>query len=269
MKDTHKKEIILYLTIVYGITYAAFGICKITGMDYKNFVSYSMLIPSFAAVSSTLIFKDKFSYITNNLKINKCIPLGVLIMISIYINVIILEAALYMFIIRQPGILRIPSIFALSEQITIGITIAALFAFLEEIGWRGFLQNNLALKNNFSSYFIVGLCWTVFHFPQIFDGLMYKGHMAAGLVIHTCILVSFGALLCYMREKSSSLICTSIMHGLFNVLIFTEATSVISEGNQLIEGTLWAILFLSIITVLFFISFNSKRKNIADSLNSR
>lgn len=260
MKDTFKKEIILYLSIVYGITYAAFGIYKITGMDYRNFVPFSMLIPSFAAVVATLVFEERFSYITQNLKINKWIFSGILIIISIYINIIILEAALYIFIFRQSNLVRIPDIIVLLQQIAIGITLGGFVALFEEIGWRGFLQSRLAFKNNFSNYFVVGICWAIFHFPQILDGLIYKGHLAAGLVIHTCILISFGILLCYIMKKSSSIICTSVMHGLFNALIYTEAVSAVSGGNQIVEGILWAVVCFSIIIVLFLSSIKKKSK---------
>lgn len=70
MKDNFKKEIFLYLSIVYGITYVVFSIYKITGMDYRNFVPYSMLLPTLGAVVTTLVFREKFSYIFENLKIN-------------------------------------------------------------------------------------------------------------------------------------------------------------------------------------------------------
>lgn len=81
---------------------------------------------------------------------------------------------------------------------------------------------------------------------------MYPGNLIKGLIIHTCILVSFGILLCYMREKSASLICTSVTHGLFNVLIYTKATDVISRGNQIIEGVLWASLLFIMVVILRF-----------------
>ncbi|WP_416827366.1 CPBP family intramembrane glutamic endopeptidase [Ectobacillus polymachus] len=261
MVNNSKKEIFLYLGIVYGITYLVFSICKIVGMDYRNFVAYSMLLPTFGAIITTLIFKEKFSYILNNLKINKWIFVGIIIIILIYILCSIFQVLLYGFVFKQFNLVKIPSVFVFLKQIIIGIVLGGLSATFEEIGWRGFLQSRLILKNTFISYLFIGICWSIFHFPQIFTGLIYPGNIIEGLIIHTCILVSFNILLCYMREKSSSLICTSITHGLFNVLIFTQATDVISRGNQIIEGILWAILFFTIVVIVFLK--NYKRKLIA------
>ena len=258
MKYDFKREIFLYLSIVYGITYLVFSIYKIVGMDYRNFVPYSMLLPTFAAIVTTLAFKEKFNYILENLKINKWIFVGIIIIILIYIFNSIFEIILYRFAFKRFNLVKIPSMLVLLQQVAIGIVLGGLSAMFEEIGWRGFLQSRFILKNTLINYFFIGICWSIFHFPQIFDGLIYRGHLIIGLIIHTCILVSFGSLLCYMREKSSSLICTSITHGLFNVLIYTQATDVISGGNQIIEGILWTILFFTIVIILFFK--NSKRK---------
>lgn len=251
MNRNFKKEILLYLVIVYGITYLVFGICKVVGIDYRNFVSYSMVLPALGAIITTLIFREKFSYILKNLKINKWIPIGIITILLVYIFCSIFQIMLYYFIFNQPNLVKLPSVFVFLKQIIIGITFGGLSAVFEEIGWRGFLQSRLTLKNAFISYLFIGICWSVFHFPQIFDGIIYKGYLIEGLIIHTCIMVSFSILLCFFREKSSSLICTSIIHGLFNVLIYTQATDVIIKGNQIIEGSLWAILFFVIVVILF------------------
>jgi membrane protease YdiL (CAAX protease family) len=258
MNQDFKKEIFMYLSIVYGITYAAVCICNIINVDYRNFVPYSMLLPTLGAVVTTLIYKKKFNYIFTNLKINKWVIIGPIAIILIYIVSSTLQLIFYKFTFKQLNLVRMPSIVVFMENIVLGITLGGLGALFEEIGWRGFLQSRLTSKNTFTNYFVVGLCWSVFHFPQIFNGLIYKGHLIAGLIIHTCILVSFGILLCYLRIKSSSLICTSATHGLFNALIFSQATEVVTGGNQLIEGTLWAFLFIIVVMSLFFKDF---RKN--------
>lgn len=85
MKYDFKREIFLYLSIVYGITYLVFSVYKIVGIDYRNFVPYSMLLPTFAALVTTLTFKEKFNYILENLEINKWIFVGIIIIILIYI----------------------------------------------------------------------------------------------------------------------------------------------------------------------------------------
>jgi membrane protease YdiL (CAAX protease family) len=72
---------------------------------------------------------------------------------------------------------------------------------------------------------------------------MYKGQLIAGLVIHTCLLMSFSVLLSYLRDKSSSLIPPSIAHGVFNALIFTQSANIFSHTSHVVEGALWALFF--------------------------
>lgn len=252
MSQNFKREICLFLGIMYGITYLVFCICKVMGADYKNFVSINMLIPAFGAIITTLFFKEKFNYILKNLKINKWIFIGTIMIILIYIISSILEIVLYLFLFKQADLIRIPSAFVFLQQIIIGMVLGGLSATFEEIGWRGFLQSRIILKNTFISYFFVGICWSIFHYPQIMDGLIYRGHLVEGLIIHTIILVSFSILLSYIKEKSSSLICTSIIHGLFNALFFTQVIDVISKGNQIMEGILWAFLLVIILIFLFY-----------------
>lgn len=182
----------------------------------------------------------------------------------IYIVSSFFEIILYKFVFKQFALVRIPSVLVLLQQIGLGIILGGLSALFEEIGWRGFLQSRFKVKNTLISYFVVGICWAIFHFPQIFDGLIYRGHLITGVFIHTCILVSFGILLCFLREKSSSLVSTSIAHGLFNVLIYTQATDVILGGSQIIEGTLWAISCFIIIIASFFKGYMKKLKLIAN-----
>lgn len=252
MNHTNKKEFFSYLSLVYGITYLAFIICKIVDIDYSYIVPFSMVIPALGAIITTLIFKGKFDYIQKNLKINAWIFTGIILILVIYILSNGFKIILFGLVFKQFSLIKIPGVFVFIQQIVLGIILGGLSATFEEIGWRGFLQSRLLLKNTFISYFTIGTFWAIFHFPQIFDGLIYRGHLIGGLIIHTCILIPFGILLCYIREKSSSLICTSITHGLFNALIFTQATDVISSSNQIIEGVLWAILFTIIVVIIFF-----------------
>lgn len=135
MNRNFKKEILLYLVIVYGITYLVFGICKVVGIDYRNFVSYSMVLPALGAIITTLIFREKFSYILKNLKINKWIPIGIITILLVYIFCSIFQIMLYYFIFNQPNLVKLPSVFVFLKQIIIGITFGGLSAVIEGSLW--------------------------------------------------------------------------------------------------------------------------------------
>ncbi|SHH86204.1 CAAX protease self-immunity [Sporobacter termitidis DSM 10068] len=248
MGRSQKKEIALYLCIVLGITYAVFCVYAVLGRDYRSFVPYSMALPALGALAATLAFKGNFGYIVRNLRFNKWIPLGILTVIAVYILSSALQILINAAILKRPESVALPDGLAFLRQIALGIVLGGLSASLEEIGWRGFLQSRL--RGTLKSYLFIGVCWSVFHFPQIAAGLIYKGHPVGGLLVHTCVLVSFGVLLCRVRERSSSLISASVMHGLFNALIFTQVTGVILNGNQIVEGISWAVFLFAAAGIL-------------------
>ena len=250
MKKVQEKEVLLFLSIVYIVTYSIFIFSISKGISYKNFVPYTMVIPGIAAIAVALIYKNNFNFILKNLKFNKWIFISTFYVLFIYILCSLIKILYYSFYLNKPYLIKIPSPLTMLTQIIIGIFIGGICAAFEEIGWRGFLQSKL--NSTFHSYFFIGICWSAFHFPQILSGLIYKNHLVEGLIIHTFILTFFSIFLCYIREKSSSLISTSIAHGLFNIFIFTEATNVIKENNQVIEGNIFAILFLLTAIIIFF-----------------
>lgn len=250
MERKLKREIFIYILIVYGITYGAFVYSKFFYLNYKSVVAVSMLLPTLGALVSTLIFRDNFNYIKKNLKLNRWIFIGIFLMLIIYFTSSFLQIIVYKYVLNKSALIRFPDASDFFKNLIIGGILGSITAVFEEIGWRGFLQSKLSFGSEIKKYFVIGILWAVFHFPQIFRGVVCKGHSVQGIIVHTCMLICFGILLCYVLKKSSSLICTSIMHGLFNALIYTSAASVIINGSQVIEGAIWAILFFITIVIL-------------------
>jgi membrane protease YdiL (CAAX protease family) len=202
-----------------------------------------MVLPAIGAVVTTLISKGKFSFVFNYLRINWWLLIGILSIVVVYIlSSVLQQLLLNVNVVTNHGIGKIPNAKTFLEQVALGMTLGGLSAVFEEVGWRGFLQSRV--QSALPGYLFVGLCWAAFHFPQIIAGLIYQGHLIEGLVIHTVILVALGFLLCVLRDKSSSIITTSVVHGLFNSLIFTSATGVIFGGSQVTEGISWAVVLL-------------------------
>lgn len=260
MKEKYKKEILMYLGIIYLVIFAALLICKVTNMDYKSFVPYTMLLPIFSAIITTLLFREKFDYVYKNLKINKWIIIGIGIVTLTYGFVSGFEIVLYKFVLGQPNLIKLPSWSNLIKNIFMGTILGGIAAAFEEVGWRGFLQSRVKKGDFLKGYFFIGICWSIFHFPQIISGLLYRGYLIEGIIIHTFMLTMFGVLLCYIKEKSSSIITTSIMHGLYNAFIFTNITGAIIGINQLVESAIWAVLFFTI-TLIIMLNINSLRSD--------
>lgn len=97
-----------------------------------------------------------------------------------------------------------------------GITVNAVAGFGEELGWRGFLFEELKNLGFVRSSLIIGFIWGVWHSPIIAMGHNFPQHPTEGifLMILFCILLSF--VMNYFRQKSRSVILSSIMHGTLN-----------------------------------------------------
>lgn len=252
MERKIKREIFIYILIVYGITYGAFVYSKFFYLNYKSVVAVSMFLPTIGALVATLIYRDNFNYIKNNLKLNRWIFVGIFLMLIIYFTSSFFQIVVYKYVLNKSALIRFPDVSDFFKNLIIGGALGSIAAVFEEIGWRGFLQSKLSFDSEIKKYLVIGILWVIFHLPQIFSGLIYKGHLVQGIIVHTCMLICFGILLCYVLKKFSSLICTSIMHGLFNALIYTSAASVILNESQVIEGAIWAVMFFITVAILMF-----------------
>ncbi|MGK7396376.1 MAG: CPBP family intramembrane glutamic endopeptidase [Candidatus Cyclobacteriaceae bacterium M3_2C_046] len=116
-----------------------------------------------------------------------------------------------------------------------GITINAIAAFGEELGWRGYLFYHLRHLKFWPVSILIGFIWGIWHAPIILMGHNYPDHPVVGMfmMIAWCILLS--PLFSYIRLKSGSVIAVSIMHGTLNGTVGL-ALMLIQGGSDLIVG---------------------------------
>ena len=98
-----------------------------------------------------------------------------------------------------------------------GFTINALFAFGEEYGWRGVLQDELAPLGEFRANVLIGLLWGFWHAPLIVaTGYNFPGQPVLGTLMMMVALVPFAFVAYQARRLTGSLFGPAIVHGLFN-----------------------------------------------------
>lgn len=116
-----------------------------------------------------------------------------------------------------------------------GITINAIFAFGEEIAWRGFLMKVFKGKKFLMAVLWIGIIWGLWHAPLILNGHNYPQHPVAGvfMMVPFCLLLT--PVLMYFREKGGSVIVPAIMHGTFNAVAGLSAF-VVTPANDLLYG---------------------------------
>jgi membrane protease YdiL (CAAX protease family) len=116
-----------------------------------------------------------------------------------------------------------------------GITINAVFAFGEEIAWRGFLMKELKGQKFLVAALWIGIIWGFWHAPLILNGHNYPQHPVAGvfMMVPFCLLLT--PMLMFFRQKSGSVIVPAIMHGTFNAVVGLSDI-VVTPANDLLYG---------------------------------
>ena len=139
-----------------------------------------------------------------------------------------------------------------------GLTVNALFALGEEIGWRGLLWDELKPKLGFIlSNIVIGVVWSLWHAPLILlFGYSFPHHRdLIGISMYTLSLIVLSFILSLLREGSGKLYSPSVMHGTFNALanamFYTIATEDELYGSPMgILGLLGSLTTLLVVYVV-------------------
>jgi len=138
-----------------------------------------------------------------------------------------------------------------------GATINTLFAFGEEVGWRGLLLDELSKRMNWAeSAMVIGIIWAAWHLPLILlFGYNYPRSRLLGFLLYTVLCMIWSGILVILRRESLSIIHPSVMHGTINslggvMLITVPVERVIGIPVGLLSimasATILAILFLAV-----------------------
>jgi membrane protease YdiL (CAAX protease family) len=141
-----------------------------------------------------------------------------------------------------------------AEGLIAGITINAVAAFGEELGWRGLLQGELSHLGFWKSSALIGLIWGIWHAPIIIQGYNYPQHPVAGVAMMTVFTLLLSPIFAYVRLKGKSVIAAAIAHGTLNGTAGVPLM-VLVGGNDLTIGItgLAGFVVLAAINVAIFL----------------
>ena len=142
------------------------------------------------------------------------------------------------------------AIIILSSLFT-GATLNAVFAFGEEIGWRGLMLEELLQRMNWlKAAAIIGVAWSLWHAPLIFlYGYNYPMNRELGILLFTVICVLWSCILSILKIRSRSIIPPSVMHGTLNAFPVIMLTVV--PVDRIIGLPLGFLSIASSATILF------------------
>ncbi len=135
-----------------------------------------------------------------------------------------------------------PVVLALPQAVIAGATLNALFAFGEEVGWRGWLQRELAPLGFWRASVVTGVLWGLWHAPLILQGHNYPDHPVMGVPLFTLTCVLLSGPLSWVRERAGTVWAAAVFHGVFNgaagIAMMVVAGSDLIVGVQGVAGLL-------------------------------
>ena len=144
-----------------------------------------------------------------------------------------------------------------------GFTINAVFAFGEEVAWRGYLMRLFKGKKFLMTALWIGIIWGFWHAPLILNGHNYPQHPVAGVFMMVPVCLLLAPMLMYFRIKGRSVVVPAIMHGTFNAVVGVT-NLVVTPANDLLYGGpgLAGMIALLLLNVCLFLydRFVSKEK---------
>jgi membrane protease YdiL (CAAX protease family) len=277
--QTMKRFIVLCCALSWAIAGAAIllGLRVTQIIAYTIFGAFYMLLPAICAIILQLIDKEKpFRNLGVSFRFNRWFLIAGIVpliysFVALGINLLFpdisFSAAYEGFLSRLPAeqaelalqqLSRFPPVIFLIIQVIsalfAGYTINAVFAFGEELGWRGYLLRALQNKKLLPASLIIGAVWGLWHFPLILIGHNYPQHPVAGIgmMVIFCILIS--PIMIYIVIKSKSVITAAIFHGMSNA-IGGISVLYITGGNDLTNGLtgIAGVLALLLVNTAFYL----------------
>ena len=227
------------------------------------FSAGAMLIPLLAVVFTQLMFKEPVLRGTGiSFRLNRWWVIGWLLMPVLALAVLgvsllmpgaywggdseLLQSALQ----QMPQGVGVWGFIGISlvSGLLAGATLNAVFAFGEEIAWRGFLVKECRGQKFLVVALLTGVIWGFWHFPLILNGHNYPAHPVAGVFMMVLMCVALTPILLYFRLKSGSVIVPAVMHGTFNAVVGISNVFVLPPNDLLIGGPGLAGLIVLLLT---------------------
>jgi len=96
----------------------------------------------------------------------------------------------------------------------------SIFAFGEEYGWRGYIQDLLLEKFSIlKTLLITGVIWGLWHAPLIAMGYNYHQYPLPGVFLFTLWTIFVGIFFGWLKIKSKSVLTAALGHGAINAYV--------------------------------------------------
>jgi len=261
------KAILLYLVITFGIAWVIFGFIALQKQGVSSLavttltLAFAMFAPAIAAIIVKRFYlKEGLKDYGFNLKnvpyqlIAWILPVilslfALFLTLSMGFGKLDLTMQSFMSMLPKETLTGFrgdtPPFWAIVlMSMFLPVLINCFFTIGEELGWRGFLQDELKALGQKRSYLLIGLIWGVWHAPIILQGYNYPTNPYLGVLwmIIFCVLLSY--ILCWLKDRSGSVLAPTIAHASLNGPAMTTYI-ILKDSNIFLGGMLGVAGFVS------------------------
>lgn len=104
------------------------------------------------------------------------------------------------------------------QGLVAGLTVNAVAALGEELGWRGFLLDELSPLGFWRVSILTGLLWGFWHAPIVLQGHNFPNSPVVGVFVMAATLVPMSMVYTYLTVRAGSVFAAVLLHGSFNGL---------------------------------------------------
>lgn len=148
----------------------------------------------------------------------------------------------------------------LGQSLIAGITVNTIFAFGEELGWRGFLLRELRSLGFWKASLLTGLMWGPWHAPlTLFAGHNYPSTPVLGVLMMTVFCTLMSPIISFVTIKSRSVFSAAFFHGVLNACASIGILIVVGGNPELFNGLTGIAGFIVLLAVNLIIFISTKR----------
>jgi membrane protease YdiL (CAAX protease family) len=124
-----------------------------------------------------------------------------------------------------------PIVLFVGQGLVAGLTINAVAALGEELGWRGFLLAELAPLGFWRLSAATGLVWGVWHAPIVLQGHNFPEAPGVGAAVMVLWTLAASPIFTYLTLRARSVLAPTVFHGSFNAVGFLSVVYLEGAGN--------------------------------------
>ncbi|WP_430412551.1 CPBP family intramembrane glutamic endopeptidase [Kordia sp.] len=135
-----------------------------------------------------------------------------------------------------------------------------LFAFGEEYGWRGYLQQKWASDTSLKGFIAIGIVWGLWHLPAILLGHNYPEYpIIGGFILMPLLCTIFSIVFGIAMLRKNVIWIAVVFHGALNISSDVSNTAFVASSlNRPINDFIWTFLWL-LTAVLFWFKIKKKK----------